>query len=363
VPDVLPGWCTNIFPSHSAAELGTMLRRVAPCLPAGTPVGLWLADEVLGDDPVEAVQPLRATLRQLGAPLLGLNAFPQNDFHADRVKDAVYLPGWDDPDRQRYTLRAAEAATALCDGEKEIGITTVPIGWPSHGVDLKRAVDHLGKACRQLAELRDRTGTQVFIAMEPEPGCILPTASALAAFLLKTDLQWACREGMLRACLDACHLAVENECPSAAVEALRTADNRVGRVQIKSAPQAHGPDAIEALRALAEPRWMHQTCITRGNTCARFDDLPDAADEPATGIWRTHFHVPVHRPSFGPLASTQPWIESLLRAVAATGDRPPVEVETYAWNVLPNTFRLPTVQAEVARELEWTSTLLERIEW
>ncbi|MCH2140841.1 MAG: metabolite traffic protein EboE [Phycisphaerales bacterium] len=358
-----PGWCTNVLPTQNAEDLAAALSTHVLTLPQGTPIGLWLPDELLGDSPRQSVQPIKDVLDSLDTTVLGLNAFPQRDFHKPVVKDAVYQPAWDNPSRLEYTLRAAEAAASLCSGNEDIGLTTLPVGWPSHNVDLVIAADLISHACRGLAELSDRCEQSIYLAIEPEPGCILPTALSLIEFVQTNKLEKYCESGTLRACLDTCHLAVEHEDPQVAVHSLMQAGIRIGRLQISSAPEAHCAEGITKMLKLAEPRWMHQTSICRNDGMMRFQDLPDAANEPHTGIWRSHLHVPVHRDAFGALRSTQSWIPSLLSAVAATEQRPPVEVETYAWDVLPASMRLASMQEDIARELEWTTNVLREVGW
>ena len=364
--DFSVGWCTNILPTRSAKDLASALHALSTHLPQGVPIGLWLPDTLIGDDPVASIQPIRKMLDQIGSPVLGLNAFPQHDFHAARVKDDVYRPSWAAPDRADYTIRAAKALVALREGDStddELGLTTVPIGWTAHAIDLKAAAEHLNETCRHLQRIGQQAGRTVFLAIEPEPGCILSTAHDVSQFVATHDLEWACRDGVLRACLDACHLAVENESPQAALESLSSVDMSIGRIQVSSAIEARDSEGIAALQLLDEPRWMHQTNVFRDDQTVRYGDLPEALHEPASGIWRTHMHVPVHRNRFGPLHSTQSWIVELLKTVAATDERPAIEVETYAWDVLPDSFRLNSMHEEITRELTWTTALLESIEW
>ena len=164
-----PGWCTNVLPTRCAEELAAAVETMGTCIPESAPVGLWLPDHVLGDDPAAAVAPIAATLRRIGTPLLGLNTFPQGDFHQNRVKDAVYQPAWGDQCRLDYTLRAAEAVIALTQPGDEIGLTTVPIGWPSHAIDLDAARSMLCTACEELDLLSERSDRTIFLAVEPEP--------------------------------------------------------------------------------------------------------------------------------------------------------------------------------------------------
>jgi hypothetical protein len=92
-------------------------------------------------------------------------------------------------------------------------------------------------------------------------------------------------------------------------------------------------------------------------------DLPDALASLDREVpWRVHFHVPVHDPDAGLLATTRDAIAPALRAaIARPGPLPQLEVETYTWSVLPPA-RRPTddagLVAGIARELAWTRDLL-----
>ena len=73
----------------------------------GRPIaaGLWLArpvvDELLAEPAGVARFADAFAARNLSCHTL--NAFPYGDFHADRVKDRVYLPDWSQPERLTYT--------------------------------------------------------------------------------------------------------------------------------------------------------------------------------------------------------------------------------------------------------------------
>ena len=88
-------------------------------------------------------------------------------------------------------------------------------------------------------------------------------------------------------------------------------------------------------------------------------DLPEAvATLERSAPWRIHFHVPVHDEDAGLLGTTRAAIAPVIAAALATpGPLPPLEVETYTWNVLPLA-RRPTDDAGlidgIARELAWT---------
>jgi hypothetical protein len=132
----------------------------------------------------------------------------------------------------------------------------------------------------------------------------------------------------------------------------------VNKVQVSSAISADGSaESLAVLAGFAEPRWLHQTCVRAADGSVRFwEDIPFAlAAEPA-GEWRTHFHVPVFAERLGALGTTQGAIDDCLAELAAwpPDERPTIELETYAWDALPEAARAGDGLAQgIAREIRW----------
>ncbi len=342
------GWCSNVLSATSVDALCADLSVVVPRLPTGTPVGLWLSASMLQED----LAPLRTLLQHTATPVLGLNAFPCDAFHAAVVKQDVYRPPWGDPARTNYTIAAAEALCSLVPAGSRVGLTTVPIGWGQDEIDHRAAAAELAHACDAISQFSASGGVELHLAIEPEPGCVIGTARELAAFIEGSSLaRWA-EAGALRACLDACHLAVMHESPQSAVKTLTDAGIRVGRIQLSSCPQA---ESAADFHPLAEPRWLHQTSCLADEKLVLFTDINDA--EECHGVWRCHLHVPVHRERIGRLQTTQPYIRSLLQATAGLPDPPAAEIETYAWSVLAPELRASTLAEDIAGELRWASAV------
>jgi hypothetical protein len=80
------------------------------------------------------------------------------------------------------------------------------------------------------------------------------------------------------------------------------------------------------------------------------------------GEWRTHFHVPVFAARLGVLGTTQDAIGECLDEVASwpTDERPLVELETYAWDALPDGAREGTALVDgIVREIQWCAARME----
>ncbi len=357
-------YCTNVHPAEELPGILEQLDRFAvpvrDRLAADVlGLGLWLAAPVaaeLAADPA-ARRRLRDELGQRRLEVVTFNGFPYQAFHAPVVKHAVYHPDWAAADRLRYTLDLATVlADLLPDDAARGSISTVPFGWreawtAEHSEVADRQLDELG---RGLARLRDRTGRQIRVAIEPEPGCLVETTEQAIRWLSAVDPEHV---GL---CMDLAHLACAWEEPADAVARLRAAGIPIVKAQVSAALEVADPrGAAEVLAGYIEPRFLHQT---RSATGAAFDDLPDALAAGPDGPWRIHFHVPLHAAPAAPLQSTTGVLRAGLAALLA-GTEPceHLEVETYTWTVLPAD-RRPVDDAGladgIAGELEFTAAEL-----
>jgi sugar phosphate isomerase/epimerase len=364
----LLGYCTNVHAGTSLDETLANLERhsVAVREQLGEDrlgIGLWLPEraavELLDTN---GVRRLRDRLDTLGLFVFTLNGFPQGDFHAEVVKHAVYQPDWRTPERAAYTIDLARILVDLLpDDLREGSISTLPLGWRTGFHNEGAAIENLVLVSHALAELEDRSGTLVHLDIEPEPGCFLDTAADVVALFEKFPAE-ALRH--LRVCHDVCHSAVMFESQETAIETYRNAGIQIGKIQLSACPEIDfaqsEPDALEQLRSFVEPRYLHQTMIMdeAGGTHF-FEDLPLALEQyEPQGCWRVHFHVPVFAQNLGAISTTQSQIRDCLTAIGT--QCPMLEVETYAWSVLPEGHFKGDLAEGIAEELRWTrSNLLE----
>jgi hypothetical protein len=73
---------------------------------------------------------------------------------------------------------------------------------------------------------------------------------------------------------------------------------------------------------------------------------------------RTHFHVPVFLDDLGAFKTTRPSIEEALALHKADPLSAQVEIETYAWDVLPEHLKTGHIVDYVVKELEWVKAQL-----
>ncbi|RIJ76200.1 xylose isomerase [Nakamurella silvestris] len=360
-------YCTNVHPAEDLAGVLDQLDRFAgPArVAAGLEilgVGLWLPAGVAAQ--LAASESDRDLLRQRlqanGLELRTINAFPWAAFHAEVVKLAVYSPDWTDAARLTYTLDCAQILADLLPPGADGSISTLPLGWrttwtPDHD---RRATEAMIALSARLAQLRDRTGRTVRVAIEPEPGCILDNVADVVGWL--GPRLGPIDPEFVGVCLDTCHLAVSFADAEEAVAQIEEAGIRVVKIQASAAlevPRPFEPAAREAVSRFAEPRYLHQVReFNEDGTVSATDDLAEAlTDLPGEGPWRVHFHVPLHHEPAAPLRATTEVLRDAVAAVRRTehGDQAHLDVETYTWSVLPEGADPADLVNGIAAELRW----------
>lgn len=371
-------YCTNVHAGATFEQVRANLAKHATAvrqevLPHGVlDVGLWLsrrAAKSVRDR--KSASEFALWLSEHGLAVRTMNGFPANDFHQAVVKHAVYEPNWTIPIRLDYTRDLAWVLADLIPPSADGSISTLPLGWKAsfrHRDAPIVAAHHLLEAARELARIEEETGRFIHLDLEPEPGCALERSDDVVAFFeghlfRGPDVELARR--YLRVCHDICHAAVMFEDQATMFERYRAAGISVGKVQVSSAVAVdfEGMDdeqrdaAWQELCAFREPRYLHQTVVRdkRGETF--YEDLPlavDAAgDDGPRGEWRVHFHVPIFAESLGVIDSTRAEIEVCLDLLAAHPEIAQLEVETYAWDVLPEAHRVDSLAEGIGHELTW----------
>ncbi|MGP3999748.1 metabolite traffic protein EboE [Streptomyces sp. 8N706] len=343
-------YCTNVHPAEDLEGVHRQLRDHAEPVRRRLGrdllgIGLWLARDAaraLTADPA-ALRALRSDLDDRGLEVVTLNGFPYEGFGAHKVKYRVYRPDWTEPERLDHTTDLARLLAALLpDDVTEGTISTLPLAWrTAFNQPRAEAADHaLTTLAQRLDALQERTGRNIRIGLEPEPGCTVETTADAATTLAAPGAPPAERIGV---CVDTCHLATQFEDPHTAIDGLTTAGVPIVKAQLSAALHAeepHLPAVREALAAFAEPRFLHQTRTRTDDGVRGTDDLDEALADgalPTTAPWRVHLHVPLHAPLAPPLTSTLPVLRDALARLVG-GPVPltrHLEVETYTWQALP----------------------------
>ena len=374
------GYCTNVHAGVDLASICSNLEEFAiPARDASGAeelgVGLWIPAQAAGEL-TDGVERFRQFLRDRRLRAFTINAFPYDNFHQPVVKRAVYSPEWWQPERLDYTLRLANILTQLLPREETTGsISTLPIAWGdgrANPENLAKAGAHMRVLAKKLGKIEESTGKRIVVAIEPEPGCVLDTTQDVVDWF-ERELPETDHRRYLGVCHDICHSAVMMESQQEVLSRLVEAGVMIGKVQVSNAiiadwlSMATGRqrEAIAQLSEFAEDRYLHQTGRLKSDgTFELAEDLPEmlrsaaSEEEPACGDqrWIVHFHVPIFLERFGHLRTSQDDTLECLRflnqnrTAEFTGH---LEVETYAWTVLPHSMRRRGLSEDIAREISW----------
>ncbi|MDR3712280.1 MAG: metabolite traffic protein EboE [Puia sp.] len=393
-------YCTNI---HSGENWGDHFKALQTCFPAirkalspSAPmgIGLRLSNEASLElaDP-ETLRLFREWLKQQDAYVFTMNGFPYGGFHHTRVKDQVHAPDWTTRERVEYTLRMFGILEQILPENMDGGISTSPLSyryWHSSMASLaaarQKATRHMIEVVEHLAKIRLRTGRLLHLDVEPEPDGLLETGPEFidwfendllpigipvigASLGLSEEQAAEIIKDHLRLCYDVCHFAIGYEPHATVVAALQEKGLKIGKIQISAALKASmgsDPSKREALKeAFAkynEPVYLHQVVAKKADGgLLRYRDLAEALDDyqhPLTREWRAHFHVPVFEKDFGLLQSTRDDIREVLEIQQELDLTRHLEVETYTWEVLDPSLKLP-LQESIIRELDWVKRQLD----
>lgn len=378
------GYCTNVHAGVDMAAIReNLLQFAVPARksigrgPLG--VGLWLPAEAARQLSSGEAAAFGDFLQENQLHAFTINGFPYDNFHQPVVKHKVYQPTWYQPERLEHTKQLADVLAVLLPESETVGsISTLPIGWPnqqSSEAEKQASIAQAGANFRALAnhlqELEAKTGRKIVVAIEPEPGCELDTTSDVIEFF-QAELPEASHRKYITVCHDICHSAVMMESQTEVIQQLADAGIGIGKVQVSSAIVAdwslmaigRRKEAIEQLSQFAEDRYLHQTGRqTENNEFELAEDLPSLLastqdqGDPVWGDqkWVVHFHVPIFLERFGHLTTSQTDVLDCLAALRSssiefTGH---LEVETYAWTVLPGAMRKRGLSEDIAGEINW----------
>lgn len=394
-------YCTNIHPGETWEETFKNLEAYATvvkrkiCGNASFGLGLRLSNEAslgLGDE--KMMERFKNWLAEENMYVFTLNGFPYGNFHRNAVKDKVHSPDWTTGERLNYTKRLFDILSVLLPENINGGISTSPISY-RYWYDPERSLEQAKEiACRNLADLvahlfsiKEATGKSLHLDIEPEPDGIIETSEEFVDYfenylldfgksrLAKTlGVHPATAEELIRdhirVCYDVCHFAVEYEEPETALDLFENRGIGIGKVQISAALKAEFSDAAEKnaeikehLAQFDEPVYLHQAVLKeKSGKLQRFQDLkPALAQLPDANIaeLRTHYHVPIFTDRYQLLQSTN---DDIVKTLEYWKNKPftdHLEVETYTWDVLPESLKLDLTDS-IYRELNWVLNILDR---
>jgi hypothetical protein len=361
--------------------LPAVKARVAPnqkfgvCLRTSAP-----SAEMLSQDPAK-----RADLKKFFADndlyLYTANAFVYGVFKKQVIKEDVYEPDWQTPERREYTKQVANLLAELAPEGVNPSIQSAPLGFKPKvtGDDVVKAyTDNVVDVVAHLVELKKKTGKTVTLGLEPEPRCYLETTDETIAYfknhlfsgetaktlakktgLSEADANQAMRE-FTGVVFDIGHQSVGYE--DIPVSLQKLVDNRVQIVKLQEAASMYIPNVtqktVDALQSFAKTIYLSQTCQNKDGKRTWFLNLEDAFEafqkDPGPREWRTHFHVPVFLNDLGgAFGTTRFALEQALAFHKKTPLSTHLEIETYTWDVLPDHLKTGDIVEYVTRELDW----------
>jgi hypothetical protein len=237
--------------------------------------------------------------------------------------------------------------------------------------------EHVLRVAAHLLELARTTGRTITLALEPEPYCFLETtdetvdyfrehlysgaAAAAVAALAEIPISEAhvALRRHIGLVFDTCHQAVEYEDISASLQQL--VDAGVPIFKLQEAAALHVPEVtqeiVDVLRPYSRTIYLTQTLEKKDGRLTKFLNLEDAfaawESDPGPREWRVHIHVPVFLDDLGAFHSTRFAIEDALAFHKATPLSRQLEIETYTWDMLPESVKSDDIVDYVCREIEW----------
>ncbi|MGD0418811.1 MAG: metabolite traffic protein EboE [Xanthobacteraceae bacterium] len=309
------------------------------------------------------------------------NAFVYGHFKGAAVKEQVYEPDWRSEERTQYTINVADVLADVCSPGSAPSIQTAPLGFKARvtGTDVVASyTENVLRVVAHLIALEAKTGRIVQLALEPEPFCFLETTDETVAYFKDHIFTGQAAErlaklahipvaeaiGALRRHLgivyDICHQAVEYEDITASLRKL--VDAGVPIFKLQEAAALYVPEvtqgAVDTLKRYAKTIYLTQTLEKRNGKLNRYLNVDDAIaafekDPGGPREWRTHIHVPVFLDDLGQFRTTRFAIEDALRFHKKEPLSRHLEVETYTWDVLPDSLKTGDIVDYVCRELDW----------
>lgn len=393
-------YCTNIHSGESWEDHFIALQKnfpeikkaVSPSQPMG--IGLRLSN-IASLDLINrnSLDTFKNWLKANNAYVFTMNGFPYGGFHHTRVKDQVHAPDWTTNDRVDYTKRLFDILAELLPQGMDGGVSTSPLSykhWFNHSEKeytkaRKIATENILNVIDHLINIKKEKGIILHLDIEPEPDGMLETGQEFIDWfendLMEIGIPFIAEnqntstseaelmiKEHLRLCYDICHFAVGYESHEDVLEILKAKGILVGKIQISAALKAliskfkSREKLKEVFSKYNESTYLHQVVARKTNgNLIRYPDLPEAlqdAENPDVEEWRAHFHVPLFLEDLETLQTTQSDIKTLLNLYLKNPFTKHLEVETYTWEVLPESLKLP-IQESIIRELNWVKKILK----
>jgi hypothetical protein len=382
-------YCSNIHPGEDWETTFFNLKQYIPRVKdeiskdAAFGIGLRLSNTASQQlNQGSNLQDFKFWLVQNDCYVFTMNGFPFGEFHNTEVKDKVHAPDWTTKERLDYTKRLFGQLAFLLPKGMSGGISTSPISYKHWHTTkeqltsaLKSGSKHLAEIILYLQELEKTTGKYLHLDIEPEPDGLLENTAEFVDFYKNYLVPIAGEEIVSRLglneqnaeqlikrhitlCYDICHYSLAFEAPSFTFGQMKKEGIAIGKIQVSSAlkilfKKGREEQIWSSLARFNEPTYLHQVTEQKDGKVRVYHDLPMVLNgRKAHKELRAHFHVPIFLEKFDDLYSTQDQILSTLAYLEEHFITEHLEVETYTWDVLPETLKVDLGES-IIRELRW----------
>lgn len=375
-------YCTNIHRGENWEETFDGLKRYTlevkrQVCAEDKPYAIGLRLSAKAAQDLSDPQTLLHFQRWLGANncyVFTINGFPYGSFHDTRVKEQVYVPDWQTPERLSYTKLLFDLLVQLLPAGVSGSVSTVPCSFKAfidNSDQVRVMQNNLIECVHYISELSIEHDRDLHLGLEPEPFGYLETTEEVLQFFESLH-QNATDSDLIRRHLginyDTCHMAIQYEDPLKSIALLSSNQIRLSKLHLSSALKVQPTAAVrEKLRSFVDPVYLHQVVAkSHDDSLSRWSDLDQALALPAPQIeehkeWRIHFHVPLY---MSPQEGLDTTADHLLGVMDMLAKDPTLcshlEFETYTWEVLPEALKKPDVVSQLAAEYEWCFKAFER---
>ena len=377
-------YCTNIHRGEGWRETFDGLKnytlKVRDNVSKGNPfaIGLRLGNSAaieLSEDGSGRIEEFIKWLDENNCYVFTINGFPYGQFHGARVKEQVYRPDWTSNNRLEYTKLLFDILSKILPSGISGSVSTLPGSFKEFISNEEeqgaQIIDNLGLCGDYVKQLRESTGKDLHLGLEPEPlGWFENTIETINFFERFRSVHGDKYNSIIGVNYDTCHLAIEYENANESLLLLKENDIRISKLHLSSALKLK-PDeaAVNYLEKFEEDVYLHQVIAKYKNgELVRFRDLPDAiqkfnSNQMGDAVeWRVHFHIPLHSSPSEAFSDTNDHIRETLEVLSLDPTLcTHLEMETYTWEVLPKSMQTNNVVDQLSYEYKWTIDELQSV--
>ena len=306
--------------------------------------------------------------------IFSINGFPYGQFHGSRVKEQVYSPDWTFDSRVEYTNLLFDILAEILPSGMSGSVSTLPGSFKEFiQDDIQQGnviIENLARCGKHINDLIEKTGKDLHLGLEPEPlGWFENTPETLSFFKRFRNIHGDEFDNVIGVNYDTCHLAIEYENAKESLLLLKNNNIKISKIHLSSALKLKpNQQTVDSLKEYQDDVYLHQVIARLQNgDLIRFKDLPDAIENFLKGNcnddeWRVHFHIPLHASPDSLFDDTRDHIKDTLSVLSSDPEMcKHLEMETYTWEVLPNSMQSNSVVDQLSLEYDWTLNSLREL--